>query len=59
MEDRYKAQAKYDLANTTKITLKLNKNTDADILEWLNSTDNKQGAIKNLIRQEIERSQGE
>ena len=55
---KFKYQEKYDKNNTTKITLKLNLKTDADILEYLESTGNKQGTIKALIRQEIERSQG-
>ena len=28
----------------------LNRNTDADILEWLDQQDSKQGAIKTAIR---------
>ena len=57
-ESKYKPQMKYDAANTVKITLKLNKNTDADILSFLATTENKQGTIKNLIRKEL-KSQGE
>ena len=58
MEDKYKHQTKYDKENTTKVTIKLNHKTDADILEYLNTFDNKQGTIKNLIREEIARSRG-
>lgn len=46
-------QARYDATHTTAITLKLNKATDADILSKLAAVDNKQGYIKNLIRQDI------
>lgn len=49
-----KAQAKYDKANTVQITLKLNKKTDADIIEALESVSNKQGYIKELIREDLE-----
>lgn len=46
-------QAKYDAANTKRVSIKLNTNTDSDILRWLDSKENKQGAIKALIRKEI------
>ena len=46
-------QDKYDAKATTRISLKLNNNTDADILNWLDKQGNKQGAIKSLIRKEI------
>ena len=44
------ASARYDAKNTVQIKLKLNKKTDADILEWLDGCGNKQGFIKDLIR---------
>ena len=47
------ASMKYDKANTTDVRIKLNNNTDADILEKLNSVDNKQGYIKALIRADL------
>ncbi len=40
----------WDKNNTTQFKVKLNNNTDRDIIEWLNSLDNKQGAVKELIR---------
>lgn len=48
-----RAQEKYDKANTVQITLKLNKKTDKDIIDYLSDCDNKQGVIKALIRLEI------
>ena len=45
-----KASAKYDKKNTKGIYLKLNKTTDADIIEKLATIENVQGYIKNLIR---------
>lgn len=48
-----KAQAKYDKANTKQIMLKLNRTTDADILERLAEVGNVQGYIKQLIRRDI------
>ena len=46
-------EQKYDENNTKQIKLKLNLKTDKDILDKLNSVDNKQGYIKKLIREDI------
>lgn len=48
-----RANAKYDAAHTTQISLKLNTTTDADILARLEEVDSKQGYIKRLIREDI------
>ena len=53
---KHKASAKYDAKHTTGVYLKLNLSTDKDILQKLNSTGNKQGYIKNLIRADIKRA---
>jgi hypothetical protein len=58
VESRTKAQAKYDKDHTTGVYLKLNNVNDADILEWLSRQHSKQGAVKELIRQEIKRENG-
>lgn len=50
---KYKAQDKYDKENTVQIKLKLNKKTDADILDKLVSVEYKQKYIKELIRADI------
>lgn len=50
-----KAIAKYDAANTVQIKLKLNRVTDADILERLEEVGNRQGYIKRLIREDLEK----
>jgi len=47
------AKARWDKKNTSRVMLKLNNNTDKDILEELSETPNKQGYIKSLIRQDI------
>ena len=47
------AQERYDKNNTVQIKMKLNKKTDKDILDKLNSVPNKQGYIKQLIRQDM------
>ena len=51
----------YDEMHTQQVKLKLNKKTDADILEWISAqrysrSTSVQGEIKRLIRQEIARS---
>ena len=49
---RVKASIKYNQNNVKQIKLNLNKKTDADIIELLERTDNVQGYIKQLIRQD-------
>ena len=51
-EAQKKAALKYDAANTVQVKLKLNRKTDADIIRRLDQTDNVQGYIKRLIRQD-------
>ena len=46
------AKKRWDAENTVHIRLKLNKHTDADIIQKLDSVDNKQGYIKQLIRKD-------
>lgn len=48
-----KAVAKYDKANTKQVKMKLNVNTDKDILRKLSEVGNVQGYIKALIRADI------
>ena len=50
-----KAQAKYDKDHTVMVTLKLNKDTDAEIICWLQEQPSKQGAIKQLIQREVDK----
>lgn len=50
---KYDAQDRYDKENTIRISIKLNKKTEADIIERLNSVDKKQTYIKELIRADI------
>lgn len=50
---KYEPQERYDAKNAKHISLKLNKNTDADILEHLEKRENVQGYIKSLIRADI------
>ena len=50
-----KANRKYDSLNTKNYIIKLNKKTDADIIEKLSSVENRQGYIKALIRKDIDK----
>ena len=52
-EANKRASKKYDQRNTKMISVKLNKNTDADIFKHLENIENKQRYIKGLIRKEI------
>lgn len=52
-EAQRRAVERYDAENTRQIKMKLNLKTDADILQWLDAQDNKQGAIKEAIRDKI------
>ena len=54
-EASLRARAKYDKRMTKQVILKLNTRTDADILSWLEHKGNKQGYLKRLIREDIER----
>ena len=54
-EAQIKAQKKYDAENTLQVHLKLNRRTDWDVLEKLDSVPNKQGYIKELIRADLKK----
>lgn len=54
-EAQKRAVEKYDASHTRQIKLKLNLKTDADILHKLDSLDNKQGYIKESIREKMRR----
>jgi len=57
-EAQKRAVARYDSENTVKLTVKLNKKTDADILDRLAAEPNKQGFIKDTIRAALGNSAG-
>lgn len=48
-----KASMKYSADHVKQFKLALNKKTDADIISHLDTIENKQGYIKNLIRQDM------
>lgn len=51
-----KTNMDYDRKNTKLIGMKLNRNTDADILEHLSKQENVQGYLKELIRADIKKT---
>lgn len=50
---RYAAQRKYDKENTKSYTFRFMKTTESDLIEKLDSQENKSGYIKSLIRADI------
>lgn len=52
-EAQLRAINKYNREQTISIAIRLNKKTDADIIDKLKSVDNKAGYIKALIRKDI------
>ena len=55
-EAQKRASARYDKSHTTGVYLKLNNETDSDILAKLEQAENVQGYIKNLIRDDIKKA---
>lgn len=56
MSRRETPQERYDKKNTVRVNLKLVKNTDADIIEYLEQSGNKQGTIKKALRELMARN---
>lgn len=52
-EAQLRAQAKYDARETVQFKMKLNKKTDADVIQRLEEQPNKQGYVKRLIREDM------
>lgn len=50
------AKSAWDREHTTQLSIKLNNRLDADILAKLQTVENRQGYIKQLIREDISRS---
>lgn len=49
-ENKLKRDAEYLKENTKQFIVRINKNTDGDMIEHLEKQPNKQGYIKDLIR---------
>lgn len=52
----YAAQRKYDKENTKAYTFRFMRNTEADLIEKLDSQKNKSGYVKQLIRDDISKN---
>lgn len=52
-EAQRQASRKYDRENTKTFTFKLNYNTDADMIAFLEMLQNRQGYIKKLISEDL------
>jgi len=50
------AKARYDAKTARYISLKLNTNTDKDLIEHLAAQENVQGYLKRLIREDINKT---
>ena len=53
-EAKIRANNKFNKANTRMVSLRLNYNTDADIIKKLDEVDSKMGYIKKLIRKDMQ-----
>jgi len=58
-EKKTTAKERYDARTAVRISLKLNKGTDADVLQRLEEVPSKQGYIKTLIRADIAKDKPE
>jgi len=52
-EAKKAAKARYDARTAYKVSLKLNVNTDGDLIDLLKQQPNIQGYLKELIRQDM------
>ena len=50
------ANARYDKKMAKYLSMKLNKKTDADILDHLSKQENIQGYLKRLIREDMKKT---
>ena len=57
-EGQKKSAMKYAKTHCIRVNLSFNKRTDEDVLKKLDSVPNKQGYIKELIRQDIYNTEG-
>lgn len=52
-------QERYHKAHTVNVNIRLMKNTEQDIIQWLQSVPNKAGYIKKLIREDLAKEKNE
>lgn len=56
MDSRTRANLRYQKKNIKQMKIDLNRNTDSDIISFLETCKNKQGYIKKLIREDMKKS---
>lgn len=56
-ESQRRASEKYQREHIKQYNLRLNLRTDMDIIRFLDGQNNRQGLLKQLLRQEMERRQ--
>lgn len=54
-DDKYKAQKKYQQEKQKQYQFRFTKTTDADIIEKLDSVENRLGYIRELIRKDLQK----
>ena len=54
-QSQIRATEKYQKANIRRVVLKLNKNTDKDIIAFLDGQKSVNGEIKRILREYIEK----
>lgn len=54
-KDKYAPQHKYIKNNMVQYAFRLNKNTDAELIEFFNSVENKSGLFKELLREYLKK----
>lgn len=54
-EAKRKSENRWQKENITRVTVKLYKNTDADLIEYLGDMENRNGYIKELIREDMKK----
>lgn len=52
----YPANKRYAKKALRQLKIDINRNTEPDLLEWIESQENKAGYIKRLIREDMERN---
>lgn len=52
-ENKIKYKDNYEKENVVRLQVKLNRNTEYDLIDFLETKENKQGYIKQLIRDDM------
>lgn len=54
-EAKKKSENRWQKENIIRVTVKLYKNTDADLIDYLSDMKNRNGYIKQLIREDMKK----